>query len=771
MPIHGRKTCAALLASCAITMPLHAQPAGASTMPEASSAQGDGLQDIVVTAQKRAENLQNVPISVTAVGGSTVQNLQITTLQGLYGKVPNIQLNNFSNTPNSAVITIRGIGVIEPDPYAGNTVSIVIDGVPQYFSMGALVDLYDVERIEILRGPQGTLFGANTTGGVVNIVTNQPSGTFGGKVETTYGNWKRFDIKGALDFPIVGDLLAGKVTVAHTQRDGYVTNAVDGSDMGSRNVTIYRGALKFTPSADFDATLGGEYVRARNGAPIVVNGAYPGEALYLASGTDGMYAGPCQSPSSRCKAPDKYRSARNADIPDDSDMNSYKVNLAANWRNTALGDLTSITAYKSFNLLEYTDQDGATASFFPARRYTKGRQFSQELRSAFDLADNINVVTGLFYLDTHYMHDQGNKLNFAAPGLFNRNLQDQDNHSVSGFAQAYYHPTDRLQVQGGIRYSYEKTSMLASSVTSISPTGATDFFGTGTNLISSVSPARATKSWRNVGWKLGADYEIADRTMIYASWARGFKSGGFVGRIGIPQDLGPFDPEKIDTFEGGIKADLLDRKVRLNLSAFYTNYRDMQIAQIYFTEIGGVPVQGNTILNAGSAHIKGFEFEATALPMAGLTLTGSLAYLNAKYADFPYTDPLTISPANPEGVETNLKGARLQNSPRWSATAAINYTLPLGDRGKAVFNLSYSYVAEKYFTAVLNTPRTTIQPTHLADGNVDFYPFNDKFSIGLWGRNLFDKRYLVSCYDSPGLTGFCGYAPPREYGVTSKISF
>lgn len=214
-----------------------------------------GIQDIVVTAQKKSENLQNVPISVTAIGGDALAATQGTSLQALQGSIPNVQIDNFANTPQSAVFTIRGIGVIEPDPYAGNTVSIVVDGVPQFFSMGALLDLYDVDRIEVLRGPQGTLFGANTTGGVINVVTKQPTGEFGGNVKAVYGNYNRFDVTGSIEVPIIKGVLSAKVAAIHTQREGFVTNVVDGSDMGSKNLEAYRAYLRFTPSADFDATL------------------------------------------------------------------------------------------------------------------------------------------------------------------------------------------------------------------------------------------------------------------------------------------------------------------------------------------------------------------------------------------------------------------------------------------------------------------------------------------------------------------------------------
>ncbi len=778
-----------------IAPPVLAQATSPTSSPETSAPAAapsppttTGLQEIIVTAQKRAENLQKVPISVTAVTGAAVSQLHAVTLQGLSGTIPNIQLNNFSNTPNSAVISIRGIGVVEPDPYAGNTVSIVYDGVPQFFSMGALVDLYDIERVEVLRGPQGTLFGANTTGGVVNIVTAQPTGQFGGKIEGGYGNYHRFDIAGSLDFPIAPDLLAGKIVVSHNQREGFFTNVVDGKHFGGRDTTIVRGYLKLTPSPDFDATLIGEYDRGRNGGPTFQIGAapaevgptfnpndgnattaYPAESLFLPPDQK-MYPNPCPSRFQQCHSTGKLLLADNT-VPDLSNLDTYRATLTMNWRNTPIGDLTSITGYKHFRVFEYTDQDMSPVFLADTRRLTTGWQFSQELRSSIKLTDKLNVLVGGFYLKTHYDHEQDFRIQFAAPGLLQVNTQHQNNYSLSGFAQAYYDLTDRLRLQAGVRYTYEKTSMLAATLNSINLSGLTDFDGTGNVSLGGVAPPRGTKSWRNVGWKLGADYKLTEGILLYASWARGFKSGGFTGRIGIASDLGPYNPEHVDTYEAGIKTDLFDRHLRLNIGGFYTNYRDLQIAEIYFVSdpVTGLPVQGNTILNAGKAHIKGFEAEATALPINNLTLTGSLAYLDAKYAKFIFVNPFTVDAANPTGVPVDLKGNPLQNSPKWSASAGFTYSIPIAEN-KVQLHLLYSYTASKYLSSIDNSPRSKIQPTHMLDGNLDFVTTHN-WQIGVWGRNLLDKRYIQSVFDNVGYGGLVSYLNPREYGVSAKLSF
>lgn len=746
------------------------------------AAETGGIEDIVVTAQKKSENLQSVPISVSAIGGDKISNMNLTSLQGLQGSVPNVQIDNFANTPQTAVFSIRGIGVIEPDPYAGNTVGIVVDGVPQFFSMGALLDTYDVDRVEILRGPQGTLFGANTTGGVVNVVSKRPSGEFGGYVKGTYGNWNRFDVSGAFDAPLVQDKLNLRVTGIHSERDGWVTNTYNGKSMGDKNLDAVRAILVYTPDSDLKITLQGEHVATRNGAPVVVNGGLPGEADYVpagsywngmtqvAAGAPGasllpMYTSPCAG-GGRCSAPKKFYSGNN-EVPDVSDMNTYLAIGTIEYSNSPIGDITAISGYKKFTLFEFTDQDGTAKTNNATRRRTSAWSFSQELRTAFDLNDSINAVVGGFYMKNHYNHYQMYHLDFAVPGLAQFNMQNQDNESISAFAQTYAQLTDKLKLQAGVRYTHEKTDAVA-----------TLDYGMGLPALDSANWAIApgigdlrtaahqvnaggTKSWDQVGWKIGLDYELGQNQLVYASWARGFKSGGFTGRISNVSDGStPFNPEKVDTFEIGLKADFLDRRLRTNIAVFRTNYRNMQVAQIGYNS--ETQEQYNRILNAGKSKLQGFEFEVTAVPVEGLTLRGSLAYLDAKYKNFIYVD---------QGIEYDMKGKDLQNAPKWASTLGVNYSYALPNDAKVVADVSWSYTASKYYTAILDTARSQVQPTYYVDALLTYHAPDNKYTIGLWGKNLLDKRYIATVYDSPGYMGLTGYAPPRQYGLSVGVNF
>ncbi|TAK99288.1 MAG: TonB-dependent receptor [Rhodospirillaceae bacterium] len=746
--------------------------AGVSILPmTALAATGDQpvdgakLEEIVVTAQKKSENIQAVPISVTAISADQFAGSHQADLQALAGSVPNVQIGHFSNTPHGAVFNIRGMGVIEPDPYAGTTVSVVLDGVPQYFNMASLLDLFNVDRIEILRGPQGTLFGANTTGGVVNVVTKGPTGSYGGDGQATVGNYNRVDVDAAVEFPIVQDDLAGKISVVHNGRDGYFTNIVNGRPMGDVNDNAVRAYLKLTPSSNFEANLSLEYDRSRDGAPIVVNGAFPGEALYVAPGTQPtgdalpMYSSPCV-PGHRCVAPAKYYSANNT-VPDFSNQDMYAITLNMNW-DSPIGQLTSITGYRSFSLHEDTDQDGTPLFLDATDRKTNGWQFSQELRDTFHPTDRVELLTGAFALVDHYDHYQNYLIQFAAPGFRQLNTQDQKNWSGSLFAQASVDLTQQLKMQLGIRGTHEATRMNA-GISSFINLGGTATFSGDTPLPGSFI-ATGRKSWNDYAAKIGLNYQWTDDLMTYASFSRGFKSGGFVGRITVAADIGPYGPEHVDTYEAGVKSTWLDQTLRANLALFYNNYQDIQLAEIYFRTDPAthVTVNGNSILNAASAKTKGFEFELSALPTKGLEINAAVAYLDARYSKFNYSDP------NAGGAIVNLSGKRMQNAPPWTATAGFKYTFAVLS-GDTTIGAQYRFTAPKYEEGLTNPIRSYIQSMSYIDANIEWTPDNSKWSIGYWVRNLTDRHYIESVYDAPGIFGLVAYSPPREMGVTVKF--
>ncbi|WP_408585875.1 TonB-dependent receptor [Novosphingobium sp.] len=727
----------ALMASTAIlaTTSAHAQDA-------AQPASSGGVEEIVVTAQKRAENMQKVPIAVTSVSGAALERAQVKDIQGLANSIPNVQINSFSNSPDSAVFTIRGVGVNDADPYVGTTVSVVVDGVPVGVNTGALLSLFDIERVEILRGPQGTLFGANTTGGVVNVVTKQPTGQFGGEAQVVYGNYNRLDLNAAVNFPIA-EGLAGKVSVLHTGSDGFFRSYSDGHRLGKRDMTALRGYLKYN-SGGYDATLIGEYDRTRNGGQTGVLIAGPDELFYQPGETGSGF---------------NFKRGMSSDQPDYNNRNSYSVTLTQNL-DTGVGKLVSISSYRKYDNDLYSDDDAVTAVLLQTHRVSNQHQFSQELRLHTDLSDRIKMVLGGFYFDQEYDLQQGTKLDGFLKGLGQPQSQHQKNWSISGFAQLYGQITDTLRIQGGIRFSHEKTTAVSTTANSFTTVeGGYSNFGDPV-IPDSLIIAKGAKAWDNVGYKVGIDWQATPNVMLYGYYARGFKSGGFTGRIARAEDIGPFNPEHLDTFEAGVKADLLDRHLRLNLAGFYNVYKDMQVTQ-NLTYLDGK--NSAAIRNAGGARTKGFELEATVVPVEGVTLNGAVAYLDAYYTKY---DTFVLD-ASGNTVAVSYAGNRLMNAPKWNASAGFTVKQPVGS-GNVTATGQYTYTSGK-FTAFTDRPTEFVTPVNLVNATLSWAPEGEAWSIGVWGRNLFNEKYYGQKLTLVGIGTLASVGNPREYGLDFKV--
>lgn len=701
------------------------------------------LEEIVVTAQKKAESMQDVPVAVTAVTGAYIEEQNITDLSALRNTMPNVQINTFSNSPDSAVFTIRGVGVNDADPYVGTTVSVVVDGVVVGVNTAALLSLFDIERVEVLRGPQGTLFGANTTGGVINVITKQPTNEFGGQAEITAGNHGRLNANVALNVPIT-DNLAGKVSVLHSSHDGFFTNTVDGDDLGSTDITSVRGYLQYLGS-DYDATLKAEYVRSRNGSQTGLN--ISDSTMILSAPAD-------------TGTEERFRRGHNADLPDQNDRDTYALTLTQNFT-TGFGDLVSITDYREYEHELFSDDDATRFQWLQTSRATDHRQFSQELRNTFEVSERTQVVVGAYGLYQEYELIQEGQLDGFFPGLSQPQTQEQERWSASLFSQLYYDWTDRLRLQAGLRFSHEEAEAESSTAQYLAlgrlarlgdrPTQA-DVIALQERLVVS-----GEEEWDNVGYKLGLDYQLSDQTMVYGYVARGFKSGGFVGRIAIPEDLGPFDTEYLDTIEVGLKSDLLENSLRVNLAAFYNKYEDMQVTQNFTLPSGA---NSATIVNAGEAHSQGLELELTAYPTYNLALSLAVAYLDSEYDQY---DTLAPDLATGAIMPTDLSGNPLMNAPEWSGNASATYTLPIAG-GESKFFLQVTHSDSKFsnYTAF---PQEEVDDITLLNGRVSWTPDSDSWSVGAYGRNLTDEEYFAQKMWLYPAVGLAAMGPPREVGV------
>ena len=733
-----------------------------------------GLEEVIVTAQKRSQSLQDVPISVTALSGDQMDQIHATTLESLQGYIPNMQVHSFANVSHGSAFNIRGMGVIEPDPNGGTTVVIVEDGVPQFFNMTSFLDTFDIDRVEVLRGPQGTLFGANATGGVVQVVNAAPTGEAGAKVDISFGNYDLVEVKAAVDFA-VSEQLSARVTATSQNREGFVTNIVDGGTQGSRDRSGVRGQLLYEADDGFSARLITSLVRHRDGVQDTVSGSLPGEITYIAPGTvfpsEGqsnsslypMYQQPCVQANVRCKAPDKYLSAM-SDGNGVSDMDTYAATLRMNWE-TELGEITSITGFKDFELHDLNDQDFTPAFIDDTERLTSGDQFSQELRINMELSDTVTVMVGGFYADYSYDHFQDFRIGWV-PGFRQLTEYGGSTETYSLFAQSYFNLSERLRLQLGLRYTAEDQDFYTTVSNFIDTRGiAAHLQGESGNqtpapfeIFLGNVPVVKDESWSNVGGKLGAEYQLNEDTLVYSYYARGFKSGGFVGRIVIPEDSGPFNEEYVDTYEIGIKTELLDRTLRLNIAAFFNEYDDMQLANIYFTEDAfGNTVNGNTILNAANAETSGMELDLLWVPNENLRINASLGILDAEYKEFLYG-----------ADQLNLSGQTLQNAPETTANIGFQYTAQT-DSLEIRSSIQYKYVSKKWDGNIVNSPRSEVQPTDLIDVNIDISAPGSNWSLGLWAMNIMDERYISNSFVAAGVVGLVDYQDPRTVGITLSL--
>lgn len=718
-------------------------PAAANARQPASK-QESAIGEIIVTAQKRKEDIQTVPISITALTGSALQATQVNNISDLANSIPNVQINTFSNSPDSAVFTIRGIGVNDADPYVGTTVSVVVDGVVMGVNTSALATLFDIQRVEVLRGPQGTLFGANTTGGVINVITKQPTGVAGADFHLSYGNYNSVEADAAINFPIT-DSLAGKISFLHLSNDGYFRNYANNQRLGRKNLDELRAYLKYE-AGNYNATVIGEYDRSRNGSQTGIMIAGPGDLFYVPGQTT---------------HPFDFKRGQSLDQPDLNNRDTYSITLTQHLDSGSAGNFTSITNYRQYDNNLYSDDDATTLVLLQTHRHIKHHQFSEEFRDEVNLTTSTQATLGVFFFDQAYSLDQQGKLDGFLPGLGQPQTQYQHNWSISGFAQFYQYLTNKLQLQAGFRYSHETTSAKSTTANTFNPSGVATFHDPiipGTLVV-----ATGKKSWNNEGWKIGLNYQARPALMFYGYWARGFKSGGFTGRIAIAQDIGPFNPEKVDTFELGVKSEWLDHHLRLNADVFLNEYRDMQVVQNITYPDGK---NSASIANAGRSVTKGFELELTAVPVDGLTLNGSLAYLDAYYLKY---NTQVLDPNTGGLVPVSYAGNRLMNSPEWSGSAGFTWKTALGD-GTFSFTGQYDYTSSKY-TGYTNSPQELVGPINLVNASMSWSPNKANWKIGAFARNLFDEKYFNQKLNLAGIGTLASIGDPRTYGVTFDYSF
>jgi iron complex outermembrane receptor protein len=755
---------AAALAGLACAAPAAAQEtADAGVVNEA---------EIVVSARRREERLIDVPVAVSAFGQADLQRFQAVDLSGLQAAAPNVNIVQGRGSAASANIFIRGLGQPDALQTFDPAVGIYVDGVYLSRIQGALLNLFDVERIEVLRGPQGTLYGKNTTGGAISIVSRKPDlNTVKAEASALYGSYNQVVLNGYVSAPLAGDRVALSLAGQWDKRDGLVTDPLTNRRYNDRDSLTFRGILRAKPTEALEILVSGDYNRQRNAltlgyptAPLLQTDFALGAVQLVPAAPYGAY---------------NFRASTSFRGNEGQRLDHWGVNLTANWALTDTLTLTSITSWRKLDPKLFVDIDASQAELGDVYVGIDQRQFSQEVQLKWS-GDRFSGVVGLFYLNENVRSHQeayaDDLFAFAGtPLTFLRTIDDEQNtKSYAVFGQASYKFTDRLSLTAGLRYTHEERTYDRFTTTASNLPGlnglAFSFPG------SLPAPFNADNKAEYDAWtpSLTLAFKPGENSQIYASASRGFKAGGFNGRAngladltqvvnGVPTLVTRFDPETVWTYEGGAKASFLDGRVYLAGTVFYSDFRDFQ------ARVGGGAVAAFPVLNAGRMSIWGAELEAVVKPTAMWTVRTSLGWLDATYDEFnDGRRPPTFS-CNPTGNQITCAPAF---APPLSLTLATDYRIPLGDAGTVTLGGDARFV-DRHFLSVDNRPGLVEPGYWLANAFIRFDDADRRWYLQGGVKNLTNARYRTDGQEFSSVANIqtVYFGDPRTFNVMVGFRF
>jgi iron complex outermembrane recepter protein len=749
------------------------------TPPEEQTTEADDalLGDIVVTAQRRAQSVQDVPVSMTALSGESIRELGITDVQDLSTVSSNLNIKTLYGFTNPTIF-LRGVGF---NDFSGNAVSAVglyLDEVYVGPPAAQLFQFYDTERLEVLKGPQGTLYGRNTTGGLINLVSNRPSDELEGFADISYGRFNRVRVEGAIGGPILGDTVRARLSGFSLRSDGYVRNLLTGNRNNGEQAWGTRLVVDVEPAPNFSALLTLSYGRANGDArQLKQRGLFP---------VDPQFANPLTGQNNQpVLCADQFLGTANCVDAlgySDTNPNPYEgaYNVEGRERVTMfLGSatlrwdlgpatLTSVTGFIDSNRNTNEDTDSSPAQLIEGTYLTDDEQFTQEIRIASNLGSEVNWIFGAYYLTDRIRNDgffdffRELRPLFTTPtnptGVSLENFTFtggypyvQRTRSISGFGQADFELFPRVRATIGARYTTERKTI---DYRSIADNGFFTFVETSPSNPGGIDPVL---SFDDLSGRIALEFTPREDLLLYTSYSRGFKSGGFNAAFATDVNtVAPFGPETLNAYEVGIKSEFLGGDVRFNAAAFIYDYQNLQV----FTFVNR---NGNSpqlvIDNASDATIKGLEAELTVRPVRGLTALVSAGYLDARYRDFRSA----IS-------ALSFSGNRLPGSSRFTLSGVLRYETSIGQAG-IYGQLDGSYRSRIFFDTA-NTARLSQPGYALLNARLGFKLLDERLDLSLFANNITDRRYLLDAIDlsSFGLDQL-NYAEPRTFGVQARMSF
>ena len=703
-------------------------------------AQDDAQGEIVVTAAKRSENVQSVPISVTAIGGDMLAKSRVSSVDSLVTKVANLQLTSIvgDNTP---IFALRGVSMSDYSLNQSSPVATYYDEVYKGNFAFLGVAMYDLEQVEVLRGPQGTLYGKNTTGGAVNIISREAKlGETSGYVNAGYGNYNRFEANGAVNVPL-GEKAALRVAGTFARADGWFRNVEPGMpDLASTREYAFRGTLKAEPVDGLTFVL-----RAST--------SFQNPQNY------GIYAQP--------EANHRPGLSRWEIASDVSTRRRARTTSVALTTNVDLSDaiaLTSITSYDKGTLFFREDTDGTATKLLEIPYYDKASQFAQDLRLTSDTGGPFDFILGVYFnrekVFNRTAFEIATDVDVNADGTIDaqdcadglplackvQNQFTQVKKSVAVYSDLKYKIGEAVTLRGGLRYTHD--------------TGRQNGFisqalGVDDSVVATLIPLSDLRFRKNnFSGKIGLDYKLADGNLLYASVSRGYRAPSFNAQAFFdPSELSVAKAEQVTSYEVGAKTQFWDRRITLNVAGFYYDYKNQQFINVDPSSAA------QTLLNIPKSRIYGGEVELTVRAADMLTMRAGLGVLSAR-----------IKQGTVSGVDVG--GNRLSNAPSLTLNGGIDWTVAQGGFGSLSFHPEVAYQSSQYFE-VVNIPRLKQKGYALLSGHIDWESANGRFNASLWAKNLTKKFYFTSRVDL--LAGF-GFdynhiGNPRTYGVTVGAKF
>ena len=716
------------------------------------------VEELVVTARRVEENLQTTPVAISAFSAETLQRQGATAITDLQGAVPNLNLVQGRASSNSTNIYIRGVGQPDALQTFDPAVGVYVDDVYYSRIRGTQFDLLDLARVEVLRGPQGTLYGKNTIGGALKLVSRQPDQTVRSQSSVSVGSYDLFEAKVALSGP-VSDTLALGFAAMGSARGGYVTDPVNGAEYNDKNTFSSRVALAWTPNERLSVNASADYTKDKSGLSV-------GQAQNSLTSAFGpvLYPVPLAIPEF------KFSTTTTPGLPNETRFEHWGAAVTVAYDLTDTLSLKSITAYRNLDSDDYIDFDATALQLTEALVAVDQDQVSEELQLTYDQGP-WQVVGGLYYLRENVKsHQYANANAFTAPFTFLRTVDDdQTTTSWAAYANASYALTEQLRLSAGVRYTdEEKKYARTTSVFSTLPALVTTF------------AFKVEESWEDVSPMVSLDYQATDDVFFYGRVSKGFKSGGFNGRANTPGEETPYAPETALSYEAGVKTQMFDNRARANFTVFYNDYQDFQarIGRSSVSPSQPIPAIDLVVVNAGQLKIYGAELELAANPIAGLSLNAELGYLHAEYGEFS-EQRAAIAPAT--GFTTLDRSWQTPAfSPEWTGRVAGRYEWDLGDTGFVSVGAQARYRSEMAL-AIDNASLTTrarfpgiFQPSYwLYDAQIVWESSERRVSAGLYGKNLADEVYKTDAQEFSSVGGIrtAYFGAPRTVMATVTLKY